>query len=989
MSSTRLQTQQAQGQQQQQQQQQQLREPFLLKATNVSNPSIVHNKASQQSIAASEDYYSLSGSNSSTYSGDSVAHDHPAHSQHTITRFQTPPSRYRTPLQSAVHLPQHAEEHAPVDESAADEQQQFRKTPMRGQGKRRLSVDERQAAAAAAATTAAAATSGPSKPSAVRRKPVPSTVMEAQRESATSGEISPVHARSSVARDIDREASPPTPGMDDTPYIHFALDQLTRDEEVRGSRQYAIQRDSYGNYPTLTPLQQHQQQHHPISPQRPAAVQTSKSFSPQRRSAAYQQLPQEEQIERDQPEVNQQAGAIVPPPRNPSRQSQQIQPLDISNQRSQRQGPSLYEAVLTSPRHPLKAMPGTLRPVRLGLFLLTVFAYLVCLLIAAIWSRVNGGLTSYGSFGDAKYFVFRYLPILLGMLLLIWLVQVEIALYRIAPFIAMANDHPATRLAGVKLPLQPKGFVLPYFGHWRAKQAAVGLFLFVAWLQLFTIPLLASSFNVYNTDSQWSWLAVQGAIWTVIVLYILLLLATIVLFVWLRKVRSTGVKWDPRTLADLVVLLERSNALDESSVGGDIPRLGLWRTQDRHEDIFHGYAVAEKEGRQYAVGQDGRIHEKLPHSPMTPMGEKAGHENRYSDPHSDVEAQIDPVQRSRSKDAILPRAGTGSTYHSAHQHQSHHAEHDDLVGLHGNILPWFLRPSLAMLWPIIAIVLLLAFLIVSFLPTTNILNGFLPSVSSIVDKLGFSSGNFLFAFLPATLALLCWLFWLDVEFATRRLQPFAALAETSEVDHHDNEKHAAGSPTQLAGASADHTLLTSYPATPLPLVPLTALAHGHFRLAYLASVTLISLALPVLAGGVFWSQFSVPQQRVRVYVQPAGYYALCVFLVIFALSWLAIYPSASLRHSGDIVGRMESFEDVKRLFARSRLVDEVAFRAPSSRIDLVTRLMVGPLGGARAGVGAAPAAATQSKVSLKDSLRGFGRARMAVPQQDLEASTLR
>ena len=30
------------------------------------------------------------------------------------------------------------------------------------------------------------------------------------------------------------EISPPTPGADDTPYIQFAIDQLTRDEELLG-----------------------------------------------------------------------------------------------------------------------------------------------------------------------------------------------------------------------------------------------------------------------------------------------------------------------------------------------------------------------------------------------------------------------------------------------------------------------------------------------------------------------------------------------------------------------------------------------------------------------------------------------------------------------------------------------------------------------------------------------------------------------------------
>ena len=37
-------------------------------------------------------------------------------------------------------------------------------------------------------------------------------------------------------RAADSELSPPTPGVDDTPYIRFAIDQLTRDEELLGAR---------------------------------------------------------------------------------------------------------------------------------------------------------------------------------------------------------------------------------------------------------------------------------------------------------------------------------------------------------------------------------------------------------------------------------------------------------------------------------------------------------------------------------------------------------------------------------------------------------------------------------------------------------------------------------------------------------------------------------------------------------------------------------
>ena len=47
-------------------------------------------------------------------------------------------------------------------------------------------------------------------------------------------------------RRTNSETSPPTPGIDDTPFVRFALDQLTRDEELLGRRrQGAASEDSY------------------------------------------------------------------------------------------------------------------------------------------------------------------------------------------------------------------------------------------------------------------------------------------------------------------------------------------------------------------------------------------------------------------------------------------------------------------------------------------------------------------------------------------------------------------------------------------------------------------------------------------------------------------------------------------------------------------------------------------------------------------------
>ncbi|KAK4495053.1 hypothetical protein PRZ48_013380 [Zasmidium cellare] len=868
---------------------------LALRQTNVSNPSIIHSRPSQQSITASEDYYSLSGSNSSTHSGASARANanRASQSQLTITRYQTPPSRYRTPQQSrdVLPLPQQNE----VDEQMGDEQQ--RQTPMRGHGKRRQSVEEGSSQAAVEQPLLAGGQQqGQLREGGIRRKPVPSTVME-QGSSVRNSRISPTIAQSSVAQDINRERDAPTPHVDDTPYIHFALDQLTRDEEVRGSRQYGIAPGIDGSYPY----------------QVPANVQ----WPTQPQGGRYEQLPQEEDISEQSPYMDN------PPPRNPNRMSGQGRPD------AQRQGPNVFIPVSQkeSRQPPLTFVPGILRPLQLGLFIFLVLAYLICLIVAAAWSRANTGLWRYLSFGDGRYFLFKYLPTMLGMVVLIWLFEIQKAVYRIAPFIAMGSSSvPSARVVAGNLPIYPRGFVLPYFGHFGAKLPIVATFLFIAWLQLFTIPMLASSFNVYQSNGIWRWIATQGVIWTVIALYILLLVASVVLLVWLMRT-TTGLKWDPRSLADMIVLLERSNALDGQ--GESVPQLGYFRTSHRQNEVFHAYGIADKPARSYAV-VDGQYREQ-----------------RYSNPDFEADAGNPPRL---SKEPILPRDGA-------------HEDEEALENHHSSALPWFLKPSLALLWPIVAIVLLLAFLIVSYLPSTTVTKGFRPMLPSAVDSMGFSSGNFLYSFIPAFLALLCLLFWMDIDYAYRRLAPIAALNTPS-------------------GDIPERTLLLSYTADLPVLSTLSALFNKDYRLAFLTTTTLLTTALPILASGIFWSQFYIPQQRVLISTHMPAYYALTVFATLHALSYLAIYPPRTLRHTTTATG-LSTFNGIISLLHQSRLLHDLAFRNPVSKTDLVTRLLSSRPGSAFV---IPNAAAGASKISLADSIRGFGRARVAATGEGGEKS---
>ncbi|EGP82767.1 uncharacterized protein MYCGRDRAFT_51429 [Zymoseptoria tritici IPO323] len=766
----------------------------------VSNPSIIHSRPSQQSFAASDDYYSLSGS--STNSNESAAVH--AASQHTITRFQTPPSRYRTPQQSRDYLPQRSRDNLLEQQHATVEEEEVRKTPMRGEGKRRSSVSELEGASGVAVGGKI-------------QEPAPSQQRDA-----------------------------PTPGVDDTPYIQFALDQLTRDEEVRGSRLYpGTGVGGHGSYPAgAWPL---------------PATHRYESVPQEEKKSSFEQVPQ----------------------RNPQRLGTALHPQ--SSDEAQSRGQNVFMAVPDSQYSKLDFLPGILRPIQLGAYLALVVIFLACLIFTAVWSRANTTLTDYGRFGDARYFVFRYLPTLLGMILLMWLFQIEIALYRIAPFIAMTSPFPRNRLAGAQLPLVPQGFVLPYFKHFSAGQPVIGAFILISWLQLFTIPLLASSFNSYQQNGVWRWLAVQPVIWVAVSLYILLVVALVMLLFWLSRT-ATGLKWDPRSLADLIVLLERSNAFDGESE--DVAKLGQWRTSHRPNEIFHGYGVEDKPARSYGV-QDGRITEK-----------------RYSDPEMDIEAG----RIRTSKEAILAR-NSDSNLGSQHSR--------------GGALPWFLKPFFALLWPIIAIVLLIAFLVISYLPSTTVANGFDPRVSSFVSRQGYNNTNFLYSFLPASLAMLCLLFWLSIDLAHRRLQPFASLAGYH-VDH--------------LGDSAERTLLPSYPADLPVQATLTSLINTHWRPALTSFTTLLAATLPILAGGVFWALFYPSTQSIRVTAHMPAYYALSVFLALYAFAYIAIYPPGSLRNA-HLPRDVNTFAGVRDLVAQSRLLDDLAFRSPRSKVDLVTRLL--------------------------------------------------
>ena len=234
--------------------------------------------------------------------------------------------------------------------------------------------------------------------------------------------------------------------------------------------------------------------------------------------------------------------------------------------------------------------------------------------------------------------------------------------------------------------------------------------------------------------------------------------------------------------------------------------------------------------------------------------------------------------------------------------------------------PWILKDTFVVLWIVIAVVLLTAFLVVSYV-NQNVQEGFLPLLPAPTDSLGFSSANFLYSFIPSILGTVLFLLWQPFDQYFRALQPFAALSSTT-------------------GSMAENSLLLDYNACFPIEITIKALLNRHFKVAWISFIALLSATIPILAGGVFTAQFHVSSQSVRMTASMPGYIGLTVFLALYAFSFFTLWPGRKRRLPHDIstLGQLVSY------FYRSPLLSDAAFREPRSKIDSVTRLISAPPG---------------------------------------------
>lgn len=511
-----------------------------------------------------------------------------------------------------------------------------------------------------------------------------------------------------------------------------------------------------------------------------------------------------------------------------------------------------------------------------------------CLLVSAalifcnIQSIRHHGLLQYDGVGTKRYFLFEYLPQLLAILIEILLFIIQSAVQRTLSFSTLASGRSTENsqiLHG--LAWFPTNFLIPNLSLFKCGEPVLGLCYIIFWLSLFTVPLQSSFFQTryYLLDGQdvWRWTAVQPVGWTLLTLYVLLAIALVLVLLRFSR-QDTGLRWDPKSIADLLVLLQSSHIV--SDLAGSQTK-STAQTGHASKD-YNIDPSSSRPNEALDSFEKGNVRDD--HSSHG----KAKAPYRLAEPEHNRQRPIPSRPDSFETDA-----------------------HSSAVPW----TPWFLRDTFVVAWTVSALVLTLAFIVVSFL-NHAVEDGFLPLLPAPTSPLGFSPANFLYSFLPSLLGMILFLAWQSIDFYFRALQPFATLS-----DPH--------------GTTAEKSLLLDYTACFPIEVSLKAAFAGHYKVSWISFISLLSITIPVLGGGVFTAQFFVATQDVRMAASMPGYEALVGFVIVYALSFLAIWPTKKryLPHG------ISTLDQLMNFFYHSPLLKDDIFREPRTKVDLVTRLL--------------------------------------------------
>ncbi|KAI0172828.1 hypothetical protein GGR52DRAFT_580494 [Hypoxylon sp. FL1284] len=667
-----------------------------------------------------------------------------------------------------------------------------------------------------------------------------------------------------VKDDLARAAGVVTPGVDDGPYIRYALEAITR-----------VRDDGRGlsGYPSSESDESYNPPYHFTPTAVPSPLKPTSAFLPPEMVGVF-----------NAPRRLSVGPSPAPNPITPPRTTEDELRDGGEQQRWQPQSDMVTDPKLRLHgasdalrlASPLTRKPWVLRSQSLLLLAILCLLMITALIFSAVYSESRNGLTPYGgTIYGGQYFLFRVLPQLVAGILLIYAQCVINAAFWVLPFSAMASDDRNERRDAVFLPLYPKSFLWPQlYGSWY-----IWIPIFNVWLLNFTIPLQSCLFTVILVDGSWTWATVQGIAWTLVALYLSFALSLGVMFVFWHK-RRTGMRqsWVIKTLADIILLVSESNSLSQyrgletastrrnmkQKLAGAAERLGFWFTPD-----------APEKGSWYGIG--------------VPSGKEPT-----------------PAEKFES-----------SEWANRQQQEESQLEAGRVTGpnVRYRYIPWCFRDSKIICFAVVSTLLLIALFVVSFLPSTDVRNGFLPLLSSGPTAGAFSPADFLYSFLPSLIGLVLFLLFQPLDLMLRILTPWGELARAE-------------------GSRAETSLLLDY----------SALKHKHWRVAYVSLMAPLFVLLPVLGGGLFMA-LTPADGIVRMYPNVPAFAVILTLLVLYVAGLVCLVPFRwqfrlphaqvcvdeafnvdRMLHPRDIAGRLDIGKDWHRqgrwIFSAGRNHDE-------------------------------------------------------------------
>lgn len=724
--------------------------------------------------------------------------------------------------------------------------------------------------------------------------------------------------------EIAREAGAVTPGIDDTPYIQYAIEALTRDRDTgysgdgsapseadmpvtrffvpppQGSSQYQYQQPPLPSEQVPRFPQEQWDHYTPAVPSGPAPMPV-----PVPLPIPFPARPQPAIIT----EGGQGQEGLLEPPRTNARESadslastllkggnRPAQPHEWANVDRETIIARVGEpnAAHDGLPPPLSFRPAALRTASLLAFALLCLVMTGLLIFSAVYSDLHHGLLAYVSIYGGQYFLFRIFPALVAAAILLYAQFIITTIFRIIPFAHLASDEPEDREGAIFRELYIKSFLWPQLaGPWQLWVPTL-----VAWLMNITIPLQSSLFTVIYVNDGWRWATVQGVAWTLVALYLALFASTIIVWRYWASMETTGLLWDPRSLADVAAIISDTNTADDyrgTQIAGT--REGIRFALRRQTNLKLGYWTWRdgRAGFWYTLGTPSDNTSSAPvldqligkHQDKEKQGMFGGHGGFFSGDQHDVEVS----------------AAAGASPSARYRY-----------------LPWCLRSSQLLWFIITSFVLLLALLVVCFLPSTRVTKGFLPGLPAAPRQGAFSSANFLYSFLPSLLGMIMFLLFQSLDVHLRILQPWASLGKD-----------------YPRGARAEQSILADYAACAPLQSTFHALKNGHWRVAALSLLSTLFVLIPAITGGTFMA-LTTPDETVRMFPNIPALALALTLLVCYFLALVAILPG---RHEFRLPHAVTCLAEIISFLANEDVLSDLAFKQCRTKEEMLSNLGVG------------------------------------------------